>query len=224
MKKADITADQLIERYINTVTKTTNAKELAKKMKKVKSVVKKIELSSPQIPVVINMTEAFVAPNKEAIRIEAQGMVFQSTYYDGTKGSEMNMQTGKKAMTAEELAAKKKGEGLFPEATYKTSGMKYEIKGIEIINGKDYYVLTTNDGEKESFDYFDAATNLKFKTISISKEGEETTEVTVTFDDYKEVNGFLFPHKLNQVMGEMSLSGTVKTIEFNGEVDKTLFE
>lgn len=224
MKKADITADQLIERYVNTVTKTASAKDLAKKMKKVKSVVKKIELSSPQIPVVITMTEAFVAPNKEAMKIEAQGMVFQSSYYDGTKGSEMNMQTGKKAMTAEEIAAKKKGEGLFPEATYKTSGMKYEIKGIETIAGKDYYVLTTNDGEKESFDYFDAATNLKFKTVSITKKEEETIEVTIMYDDYKEVNGFLFPHKLNQIMGEMTLSGAVKSIEFNGEVDKTLFE
>lgn len=224
MKKADITADQLIERYINTVTKTANAKELAKKMKKVKSVVKKIELSSPQIPVVITMTDAFVAPNKEAMKIEAQGMVFQSSYYDGTKGSEMNMQTGKEAMSAEEIAAKKKGEGLFPESTYKTSGMKYEIKGIETIAGKDYYVLMTNDGQKESYDYFDVATNLKFKTVSITKEGEETMEATTMYDDYKEVDGFLFAHKLTQVMGEMTLSGAVKTIEFNGTVDKALFE
>jgi hypothetical protein len=224
MKKADITADQLIERYINTVTATKSAKELAKKMKKVKSIVKKIELSSPQIPVVISMTEAFVAPNKEAIKIEAQGMVFQSSYYDGTKGSSMNMQTGKKSLSAEELASKKKGEGLFPEVNYKASGMTYEIKGIEIINGKDYYVLTTNNGESQSFDYFDVATNLKYKTISISKQGEETVESTIVYDDYKDVNGFLFAHKLTQTSGEMSLSGTVKTIEFNGEVDKTMFE
>lgn len=224
MKKADITADQLIAKYMNTVTQTASAKDLAKKMKKVKSVVKKMELSSPQIPVVITMTDAFVAPNKEAMKIEAQGMVFQSSFYDGTKGSEMNMQTGKKAMTAEELAAKKKSEGLFPEANYKTSGMKYEIKGIETINGKDYYILTTNDGEKEAFDYFDVATNLKFKTVSITKQGEETMESTVLYDDYKDVNGFLFAHKVTQVMGEMTLSGAIKTIEFNSEVDKTLFE
>jgi zinc protease len=223
-KKADITADQLIERYINTVTATKSAKELAKKMKKVKTIVKKIELSSPQIPVTISMTEAFVAPNKEAIKIEAQGMVFQSSYYDGTKGASMNMQTGKKELTAEELASKKKGEGLFPELNYKTSGMSYEIKGIETINGKDYYVLASTDGVNKSFDYFDATTNLKYKTITISKQGEEMVESTITFDDYKDVNGFLFAHKLTQTAGEMSLSGTVKTIEFNGEVDKTMFE
>ncbi|MDR0801401.1 pitrilysin family protein [Fluviicola sp.] len=224
MKKADITADQLIERYINTVTQTTSAKDLASKMKKVKTVVKKIELSSPQIPVTISMTDVFVAPNKEAMKIEAQGMVFQSSFYDGVKGSEMNMQSGKKAMTAEKLAAKKKGEGLFPEIAYKTSGMKYEIKGIETINGKDYYVLVTNNGEKESFDYFDAVTNLKFKTISIVKQDDDVIESTIMFDDYKAVNGFLFAHKLTQTAGEQSLSGVVKSIEFNGEYDKKMFE
>ena len=102
--------------------------------------------------------------------------------------------------------------------------MKYEIKGIETISGKDYYVLTTNDGEKEAFDYFDVTTNMKFKTVSITKEGEETMESTIMYDDYKDVNGFMFAHKLTQVMGEMTLSGAVKSIEFNGEVDKTLFE
>ncbi|MNG40102.1 hypothetical protein D3C84_1285380 [compost metagenome] len=49
-------------------------------------------------------------------------------------------------------------------------------------------------------------------------------ESTVTFDDYKEVNGFLFAHKLTQTAGEMSLSGVTKSIEFNGEYDKTMFE
>lgn len=224
MKKADITSDQLIERYINTVTATKSAKELSKKMKKVKSIVKKVDLSSPQIPITIAMTEVFVAPNKEAMKIEAQGMVFQSSFYDGVKGAEMNMQTGKKELTAEELAAKKKGEGLFPEVNYKTSGMNYEIKGVETINGKDYYVLYTNDGDKEAFDYFDVTTNLKLKTVSIIKRDGETVESTVQFDDYKDVNGFLFPHKMIQSAGEMTLSGTVKTIEFNGEYDKKLFE
>ncbi len=193
-------------------------------MKKVKSIVKKVDLSSPQIPITIAMTEVFVAPNKEAMKIEAQGMVFQSSFYDGVKGAEMNMQTGKKELTAEELAAKKKGEGLFPEVNYKTSGMNYEIKGVETINGKDYYVLYTNDGDKEAFDYFDVTTNLKLKTVSIIKRDGETVESTVQFDDYKDVNGFLFPHKMIQSAGEMTLSGTVKTIEFNGEYDKKLFE
>lgn len=224
IEKADITADQLIERYIRTVTNTKSVKELKKKLKKVKSVVKIMDLSSPQIPVAIKMTEVFVAPNKEAMKIEAQGMVFQSSFYDGVKGVESNMQTGKKELSADELAAKKKGEGLFPEMVYKTSGMTYDMKGIETINGNKYYVLHSNDGEKDAFDYYDTKTNLKFKTITIMKKDGETMESTIQYDDYKDVNGFKFPYKLVQSLGEMTLSGAVKSIEMNGAYDKTMFE
>lgn len=224
MKQADITEDQLIQNYINAVSMTTSPKALAKKMKKIKSIEKKVSLSSPQIPMAITLTEVFVAPNKEAMKIEAQGMVFQSSYYDGTKGASSNMQTGKKEMTAEEIAAKKKTEGLFPEMNYKKSGMQYKLKGIETINGKDYYVMEVNDGETQSFDYYDAKTFYKFKTVSIKKEEGETVEITLEYSDFKEVNGFIFAHKFVQNLGQMSFDGTVQSITVNGEVNMDMFK
>ena len=42
-------------------------------------------------------------------------MVFQKSFFDGTAGSSTNMQTGKKDLTPEEIASKKKAFGLFPE-------------------------------------------------------------------------------------------------------------
>lgn len=224
MKPADITADELLQKYINTITKTTSTKALTKKLKKVKSVKKVIEMSSAMMPMKITFTEVNVSPNKEAMKIEGMGMVFQSSFYDGTKGAESNMQTGRTEMTAEDLAAKKKTEGLFPEMNYKSNGMKYELKGIETINGKEYYVLTCDDGQTQQFNYFDKTSNLKFKTVSIQQKDGETNESTVMYDDYKEVNGFLFAHKLTQSMGEMNLDGTVLKIEFNGEVDPAMFK
>ena len=223
MKPADITADELIQKYINTITMTTSSKALAKKMKKVKSVKKVIEMSSAMMPMKITFTEINVSPNKEAKKIEGMGMVFQSEYFDGTKGSE-TIQGVKSDLTPEENAAKKKSVGLFPEMGYKTNGMKYELKGIETINGKEYYVLFCEDGQAQQFDYFDKTTNLKFKTISIQQKDGETIESTVMFDDYKDVNGFLFAHKLTQSMGEMNLDGTVLKIEFNGEIDEAMFK
>ncbi len=223
-KSADITADQLIEKYLFAATKTTSAKEMAKKLKKVKSVKKDIELSTDQMPIAIKMTEVFVSPNKEAMKIEAQGMTFQSSYYDGTKGAETNMQTGKKEMTSEEIASKKKGEGLFPEMNYKKGGMTFEIQGIETIKGLDYYVLMSSDGQKQQFDYFDKGTYMKFQTVTIQKQGEETVESTIQYGDYKEVGGLLFAHQLSQNFGQMSLSGVVKKIEINGEVNADLFK
>lgn len=224
MKPADITADQLIQNYINAVTLTDSPKALAKKMKKVKSIEKKTTLSSAQIPMAITMTDVFVAPNKEAMKIEAQGMVFQSSYYDGTKGAETNMQTGKKEMTAEEIAEKKRTDGMFAEMKYKSSGIKYTLKGIETINGKDYYVLEVIDGDTQSIDYFDTKTFMKFRSMAIVKKDGETIEVSIDYSDYKEVNGFMFAHKFVRNMGQMNFDGNVTSIIFNGTVDMKMFE
>jgi hypothetical protein len=209
---------------VNAVTLTNSPKALAKKMKKIKSISKETSISIPGAPMTLKLTEVNIAPNKEAMKLEAQGMVFTSSYFDGTKGAEKNMQTGEKTMTDAEIAAKKKSAGFFPEMFYKTTGMTYELKGIETINNKDYYVLATNDGESQRFDYYDVTTYMKYKTNSISQQGGESAEITVMYDDYREVNGLMIPYKLVQVIGEMSLEGTVKEVLFNSKIDDSLFK
>jgi zinc protease len=224
VKKATITADELLTNYVNAVTLTNSPKALAKKMKKIKSISKETSITIPGAPMTLKLTEVNIAPNKEAMKLEAQGMVFTSSYFDGTKGAEKNMQTGEKTMTEAEITAKKKSAGFFPEMTYKSTGMVYELKGIETVNNKDYYVLATNDGESQRFDYYDVTTYMKYKTNSISQQGGESAEITVIYDDYREVNGLMIPYKLVQVIGEMSLEGTVKEVLFNSKIDDSLFK
>jgi predicted Zn-dependent peptidase len=219
VKKADITKDQLIEKYIYAVTKTTTLKAAAKKLKKVKSVEKKTELSMAQIPFPLSSTDLWVAPNHEGQKLEGQGMTFQKSYFDGTTGGSSSMQAGKKDLTTEEIAAKQKATGLFPELNYSKTGMKYELVGIETIESGDAYVLKVMDGSSETFDYFDVKSMLKVKSLSIRKEGEETVESSATFADFKEVNGLLFAHKVSIAMGEVVFSGTIKSITINGSSD-----
>lgn len=223
MKVADITADQLLEKYILAVTQTTSMKAATKKMKKIKSVTKEMELSAQQLPGKLKMSDAFQAPNSDASQLEMQGMVLQRQYFNGTTGGSTNMQEGKKPLSPEALAAKKKSVGLFPEMNYKTSGMTYELKGIENQNGTDFYVLFTTDGDKQQFDYFDIKTFLKSKSVIIQTQEGETSEQAISFSDYKDVNGLLFPHAMNLMMGEMGLTGKIVKIEVNGKVDPKLF-
>ncbi len=218
-KKADITKEQLIDNYILAVTKTTSKKAAAKKLKKVKSVEKKTELSLAQIPFPLSSTDLWVAPNLEGQKLEGQGMVFQKSYFDGKAGGSSSMQTGKKELTAEEIAAKNKSVGLFPEMNYATSGMSFELVGIESLEKGDAYVLKINDGSAETYDYFDTKSFMKVRSNSIRKEGEETVETSAEFGDFKEVNGILFPHKVSINMGEAAFSGVVKTIVVNGGSD-----
>jgi predicted Zn-dependent peptidase len=224
IKPADITKEQLIEKYVFATTGTTSMKAANKAIKKVKSVKQVMEMSAQQIPAPLTMTTYFVAPNKEAMKIEMQGMMIQKEYFDGKAGASSNMQTGKKELTAEEIASKQKSAGLFPELTYATSGLKVEMVGIEEVNNTEAYVLKIVDGDKQSFDYYDTKSFMKIKSVSIQKEGDQVVEASRSFSDFKIVNGLQFPHKMSLMMGDLGLEGKVISIEVNGTVDETTFK
>lgn len=216
MTPATISADELLKKYTYAVTQSSSDKEVSKKLKKVKSVLQNIDMTMSQAPFPFKSTQLWAAPNSEAMKLEAQGMMLQKTYFDGSAGYNMNMQTGKTDMTAEEIAAKNKSMGLIPEMNYATSGMTYELLGIENQNGTDMYVLKSNDGETERFDYFNTTTFMKIKTFSISKDEEgNPQESVVTYSDYRDVNGILFPYKLVYAFGEIAFNGEVKEILIN---------
>lgn len=224
VKPADITKEQLIEKYVFATTGTTSMKAANKAIKKIKSVKQVMEMSAQQIPAPLTMTTYFVAPNKEAMKIEMQGMMIQKEYFDGKAGASSNMQTGKKELTAEEIASKQKSAGLFPELTYATSGLKVEMVGIEEVNNTEAYVLKIVDGDKQSFDYYDTKSFMKIKSVSIQKEGDQVVEASRSFSDFKIVNGLQFPHKMSLMMGDLGLEGKVISIEVNGTVDETTFK
>lgn len=216
MLPADISADELLSKYIKAVTKTSTAKELAKKMKGIKSVKQNMAITMAQAPFPLQSTTLWTAPNGEGSKLEANGMTFQSTYFDGKTGFESNMQTGKKELSAEDIAARNKSIGLYPEMNYKTSGMEYTLIGIENVGGTNMYVLKSNDGKIETYDYFDTTTFLKMKSNKIGKDDEgEPQESTTIYSNYKEVGGLLFPHTLVISFGEVGLNGEVKEVLIN---------
>lgn len=219
IKKADISKEQVIEKYVYAITQTTTPKALKKKLKKIKSYERVMEMSSAQIPFPLKMTDYWVSTVTEAQKMEGQGMVFQKSFYDGTAGYSFNMQTGKTPLTADELESKKKSSGLIPEMGYVKNGMVFELVGIENVDGKDFYVIKTTDKSGESYDYYNTTTFLKEKTTSIRKQGEEVTETSSNLSDYKDVSGILFPHTISLTVGQMSLSGKVSQMTINGKVD-----
>jgi predicted Zn-dependent peptidase len=214
-KSADITADQLIEAYAMAVTGTTSKKALLKKVKTLKSYSRESEMSSAQIPFVLTSTDYFWNGGNEASKMEMPGMVLQKSYFDGKSGYTFSMQGGREDLKAEEIAAKQKASGFIPELNYQANGMNYELKGIENIDGQDCYVLYTNDGIAENYDYYATQTFMKLRSTNIRKMGEETVETTTNYGDYKTVDGFKFAHAFSMSVGKMTLTGVVKTISVN---------
>lgn len=221
---SDLSADELIGKYVNAVTKTSGGKALAKMMKKIKSMEEVTELTMPQMPFPMKSTRVWVAPGTTAQKMEAQGMVMQKSFFDGDAGHTFNMQTGKEELTAEEIAAKKKSVGLIPEMNYATSGMNYEVLGIERKNGVDCYVLKTEDGDAVGYDYFDKSTFLKIASMSIETDGEETQEISISYGDYEETDGILFPKSYTLSVGQANLSAKVISRTFNGKIDLNSFQ
>lgn len=216
---ADITADQLLANYVTAMVPDLSGKKLAKKFKKIKSLEEVFELTMPQMPFPMTSTRVWVAPNTTGSKLVAQGMEFQKEFCSPTEGQSKNMQTGIEKYDEAKIAAKQKSVGILPEMNYKTSGMTYELLGIEETDGKMCYVLKLWDGETESYDYFEKGTYYKVKTLSISKQGEETNESTITFSKYTNHNGILFPDEMQISMGQATLSGKLKTRTFNAKVD-----
>lgn len=217
MKKADISAEDLFKKYSFYLTNTTSEKNRDKVLKKIKSITQDVEMTMAQVPFPMKSVQFWGAPNSEVMTIEAQGMVVQKTYFDGKSGYDSNMQTGKTELTAEEIAAKNKSVGLIPEINYATSGMKYELLGIENQNGTDMYVVQLHDGKNEMYDYYNTQTFSKIKRLIIANDPEsgESNEVLTTYADYKAVNGVLIPHKVVLSVGEMAFNGVIKSVTVN---------
>lgn len=224
MKPATITKEQLIEKYILSSTGTTTMKAANKKLSKIKSIKQVMEMTNAQIPSPLVLTTYYVAPNKTASKMEMQGMMLQKDFFDGSKGSSSNMQTGKKDFTEEEIAKRKKTGGVFTELNYAKNNTNYTLLGIEENDGKDVYVLKIVDGDSQSFDYFDINTFNKVKSLNIQKVEGEVVEVSRTFGDFKEVNGILFPHTSSLMLGGMGLDGKLTSIEINGKIEPVVFQ
>lgn len=217
-KKSDLTADQLIEKHVFAITGTTSMVEANKKLASIKSYERVIELTAAQLPFPMTMTEVWMTPNKEGNKMEGKGMVFQKSYFDGAKGGSSNMQTGAKEMDAEEVKAKLKSKGIIPEMNYSKTGMAYEMKGIEVIDGKDMYVLLTNDGKDERFDYYDRTSLMKMKSVIIQTVDGESQTTEYAFGDYKSENGIMVPGVINLSAGPMTLEGKVTSFKVNAKV------
>jgi len=217
-EEADITAEQLFDKHVSAVAMGSSGKKLTKKLKKLKTMTIKKEMSSPQMPGSMKLTEVWASDGREGSKMEMNGMSVQKSYFDGTTGGSSNMQTGASEMTAEEIEAKKKSIGLIPEMHYKTSGMEYEMLGFEDFNGKRCYVVRLNDGSNSIFNYYNSETYLKEGQMVIAEQDGQTQEITYIFDDYKEYNGFLFADSQDLMVSGFNMEGKVTERTFNEKI------
>lgn len=110
-----------------------------------------------------------------------------------------------------------------PLIGWREAGHQIELVGMETLDGTEATKLkvTLNTGDVTYY-YLDAD-YLPIKIVAIREIQGVQAELTTTLGDYREVDGLLFPFRIevNTPLGAQSLS--FETIEINLEVDDSAF-
>ena len=200
----------IIKNYINALGGEKN-------LAKVKDLTIHAEATMQNMPITLDIYTKI--PDKVLIQVGSGTMVFQKQIYNAGKGvsiSPMNNET--KPMEADELAGMKEQAMLFPEMFYTKLGFTAELLGIEQQkNEKQFYKVQVNKGgDKKDVDYYDAQTNFKVRS--------ESKEQTYGFEDYKAVEGIMFPFTMSQSMGPQTVHFKVTSVTMNTKIKDDFFE
>ncbi len=165
---------------------------------------------------VLTMSIKAKAPNKKAMVMGMMGMTVAKNVFDGEKGYS-EQQGKKKPLEGKKLEEAKVSTSPFDELGVAISGV---LKGIEPVNGEDLYKVAIGD----KMAYFSVKTGLKVKDIITTKIGDKEVSQTVSYADYKETNGILFPTKMIIPFGPQNLDFKLKEVKINEGVSDKDFE
>ena len=210
---AGVTAKSVLDKYVEAIGGKENILKVQDKTTMMTGSVQGINIT-------INMKQK--EPNKLYQVLDA-GVFQQKTVFDGMKGYSEGM--GQRNDFSDEQIEDFKDNSLHSMLTYDERGVKYELTGMENINGKDAYKITfTTPNGKKSFAYYSVDSGLLIRTASSVSTAQGTFNQTTDMDDYREVQGVKYPFKLNQNMGPQSIELTVTSYEINTGILDSVFE
>ncbi len=166
---------------------------------------------------VLSMNIKAKYPNKKAMTMSMMGMVMMKNVFDGEKGYREG-QGQKKPLEGEDLARAKKNTAPFDEFGIVANG---KLKGIEPVDGKDLYKVAID----KKTAYFDVKSGLKIKDVIKTKtpDGKEVSQ-TISYEDYKEFDGVLFPSVIKISFGPQIIDFKIKEVKINEGVSDSDFE
>ncbi len=179
-----------------------------------------------------NFTEFILLPNQRYYESSFKGVAgnYIQGYNDGRSWTKDGGGFKKNALNKKDALIFEQKFDITPNLyNCRPKGFTPSMEGKKSIEGKKYYCikLTAND-EVDLFYYLDTKTYV-VKLISIVKEdGEYENWEKMYFDDYKNVDGIIFPHK--QCV-KIKYGGNVTTMLYNYtdvkidiDIDRSIFE
>jgi predicted Zn-dependent peptidase len=164
------------------------------------------------------------APDKFRMTMSMGGNVLSDTRFDGTVGRNSGMQ-GEQVLEGKQLENLQAQSQFMPELKYDELGYTLQLKSIEMVDGKDTYMIEVfHPGSGTGYDYYDTESWLKIKEDKVEETPDGSMVQTTNLSDYKEVDGILFPHKIDLIIGPQQISGTVESVKLNAGIDDSVFK
>jgi len=181
----------------------------------------------------------YLKDGRTLVNVDMQGQQFTVEAFDGDTEWAMNFQTQKAEATDSEssLNYKNSAKDNIGDAflNYKEKGYTVELLGKgefegaecfkvkltktpELVEGKEVDNIETYYFDTESF------VPLGMETVMTSGPAKGTTAQSI-FSNYQEIDGLYIVHSvINKYNGQTALEVTIKTVEFNVEVDDSIFK
>lgn len=214
------TADDVIAKYIEAI----GGREKLDSVKSMRVTGKTVVGGGMEAP----LTVEFKRPNKVRVEFSFQGMTGVQAFDGETGWSIMPFmgRTDPEKMPPDQLKMiDDQADMDGPLVDYKKKGHEVELVGKDDIEGTEAYKLkiTKKDGAVE-YHFLDAEYFLPIQVKGKYKMQGTELEYTVVPGDYKEVNGLLFAHSIEQRMGAMGgTTMTFEKVEINVKLDDDRF-
>ena len=208
---AGIDAKTVINQYINAVGGTKNWSKL-KGMK--------TEMSTSTQGMPLTITTIAATPNKSATEIAVNGNVMQKIVFDGEKGAVI--QGGQAQEFDDERNQKMAVEtAMFPEADYLKGEYSLELKGIDLQNDEEVYVVKI---EKPGGNVMTNFYSVESGFLILSQEATDAGMSEALYSDYKSVKKVMIPHKILRNAGPQKMELKVEKVVLNPKVDEETFK
>ena len=200
---SNITAEGIINRYINLIGGKENLEE-------VQSIELKgsADLDMQGQSFKLEFYSLKNNQNQSLSMVSAGGMQVQKSVFNKDQG--YNVVNGQKIILSEdELEQALTDSKLFSELTYDYEIVK--LVGSSTIDNQKVYEIKISDNNTE---YYSIETGLKVKEVENQLIDGNQIIIETTIKEYQEVNGILIPSEINQVTPAVPIPGGI-TIKFN---------
>jgi zinc protease len=208
---AGVTVETVVNQYVQAMGGTD-------KLSKIKTVVQKGFLDVGMAK--LDMTTEIIANQAMKVTMSMNGNPMMIQTWDGTNLKMSQMGQNIEADAAAIQQAKIQCD-LMAETHLSLYGITSVLKGIEVMNSKDVYVIENTDSfGTASTDYYDVASGLKLKSVSVQKQGDKTETTETTILEYKEVDGIKFPSRIKTSASGQNMEVVINEVTLNTKLKK----